>query len=181
MTLAGGHQRRPVSVQRGCMSSPRPRQDSQGSVREPLSDDALETSKLLVELLQEGSWGRRGHARGVTAGSLSPHAIRAAIHVHQHGAVTIGQLGDGLGISQGWASRLVEDMVRSGHLERERDPDDRRVYRVRLSPMAVESVESAYRWRGDAVEAALRGLSAKQRAGIQVFLRRFLDGIASDD
>lgn len=111
---------------------------AQGAPREPLSDDALETSKLLVELLQEGTPGRRNQTRGPAAGSLSPHAIRAAIHVYQHGTVTIGQLGDGLGISQGWASRLVDDMVRSGHLVRERDPDDRRVYRVRLSPIAVE-------------------------------------------
>lgn len=153
-------------------------QATQGAPRQPLSDDALETSKLLVELLQEGTSGRRRQAGGRAAGSLSPHAIRAAIHVYQHGTVTIGQLGDGLGISQGWASRLVDDMVRSGHLERERDPDDRRIHRVRLSPDAVEAVEHAYRWRGDAVEAALTGLSPKQRAGIQVFLRRFVDGIS---
>lgn len=141
----------------------------------------LETSKLLVELLQEGTPGWRSQTRGPAAGSLSPHAIRAAIHVYQHGTVTIGQLGDGLGISQGWASRLVDDMVRSGHLVRERDPDDRRVYRVRLSPIAVESVEHAYRWRGDAVEAVLADLSPEQRAGVRRFLRRFIDRLSSGD
>lgn len=164
------------------MSNATSRQMDRVSSLAPLSDDALETSKLLVEVLQTGSPGRRSPARGDAAtGSLSPHAIRAAIHVYQHGAVTIGQLGEGLGISPGWASRLVDDMVRSGHLERERDPEDRRIHRVRLSPMAIDAVERAYRWRGDAVEAALTDLNPDQRAGVRLFLRRFVDAIRDGD
>jgi DNA-binding MarR family transcriptional regulator len=160
----------------------------------PTAVDALEISKLLVEVLQLGHAGRRGGppARGETAaipgaleaaagtgaargGPLTSHVIRAAIHVYDNGPQTISQLAAGMGVSQGWASRVVDEMERAGYLERERDPDDRRVVRVRLVPAAVERVEMAYRWRGDSVEEALEGMSPAERAAVTAFLRRFVD------
>lgn len=156
--------------------------------------DALEISRLLVEVLQLGHVGRRGGppvggetatipgaleaaggARGARGGPLTSHVIRAAIHVYDNGPQTISQLAAGMGISQGWASRVVDEMERAGYLERERDPDDRRVVRVRLVPAAIERVEMAYRWRGDSVEEALEGMSPAQRAAVTAFLRRFVD------
>ena len=67
------------------------------------------------------------------------------------------------------------EMERAGYLQRERDPDDRRVVRVRLVPAAVERVEMVYRWRGDSVEEALEGMSPAERAAVTTFLRRFVD------
>ena len=163
----------------------------------PLGRAAVEISKLLVEVLQVGHVGRRGGpdsgetAQGAAiegrepvegsipghAGSVSSHLIRAAIHIYGNGPQTIGQLATGLGVSQGWASRLVDDMERAGYVARERDPGDRRVVRVSLAPAAVERVEKAYRWRGDAVEAALEGMPAGERAAVAAFLRRFVDEV----
>ena len=149
----------------------------------PLSDDALEISKLLVEVLQVGYPGRRGGASSdpdapqVERGAVTSQLIRAAIHIYGQGPQTIGQLADGLGISQGWASRVVDEMERTGYLVRERDPQDRRVVRVRLAPEAIERVERAYRWRGDAVEEALAGLSDGERAAIRSFLARFVEAV----
>lgn len=156
--------------------------------------DALEISRLLVDVLQLGHMGRGGAPRagGATApipgaleaaanprsgpgGPLTSHVIRAAIHVYDNGPQTISQLAAGMGVSQGWASRVVDEMERAGYLRRERDPDDRRVVRVRLVPAAVERVEMVYRWRGDSVEAALEGMSADERAAVTAFLRRFVD------
>jgi len=178
--------------------------------------DALEISKLLVEVLQVGHMTRRAgpegseapsglggqFAAGAIAGShgraagdlhgsgahgsadartgtgpIASHVIRAAIHIYGNGPQTIGQLATGIGVSQGWASRVVDEMERAGYVARERDPGDRRVVRVSLVPAAVERVEKAYRWRGDAVEAALEGMSPKDRAVIAAFLRRFVDEV----
>jgi DNA-binding MarR family transcriptional regulator len=115
-----------------------------------------------------------GDAR-TAAGPIASHVIRAAIHIYGNGPQTIGQLASGIGVSQGWASRIVDEMERAGYVGRERDPEDRRVVRVSLVPAAIERVERVYRWRGDAVEAALDGLSAGDRAVVIAFLRRFLD------
>ncbi len=163
----------------------------------PIGRAAVEISRLLVEVVQAGHAGRRGgaHLRRAAesgpgspsdagsagppshAGPISSHVIRAAIHIYGQGPQTIGQLAEGLGVSQGWASRLVDEMERAGYVARERDPADRRVVRVSLVPAAVARVETAYRWRGDAVEAALEGMSPRERAAIALFLRRFVDEV----
>jgi DNA-binding MarR family transcriptional regulator len=188
--------------------------------------EALEISKLLVEVLQLGHAGRRGGgdaaalaeaagttgdggdaaARGGEAGAagtatgapfhassagatayanalpapIASHVIRAAIHVYTHGPQTIGQLATGLGVSQGWASRVVDEMEKAGYLARERDPQDRRIVRVSLVPAAVERVERAYTWRGDSVEAALEGMSADERAAVRTFLARFVEAARAE-
>lgn len=151
---------------------------SRSPKRPPISDDAFETSKLLVQLLQVG-YPRRRHGPAGHSGRarLSPHAIRTAIHVYQHGALTIGQLAAGLGISQGWASRVVDEMERSGQLKRERDPHDRRIVRIRLSKAALDAVERSYRWRGEAVEVALASLPAEGRRAVRDFLQQVVEGL----
>jgi len=163
--------------------------------REPLSAEALETSRLLLEFLHaayaarrtpnDESAGQPGNGQEASgaashdeaAGGLSNHAIRAAIHVYQHGERTVGQLASGLGISYGWASRVVDELEAAHYVTRDRDPEDRRIVRVRLDPDALERVERAYRWHGDAVEGALRPLSENERAAVRSFLRHVIDGL----
>ncbi|MGA3030715.1 MAG: MarR family winged helix-turn-helix transcriptional regulator [Candidatus Limnocylindrales bacterium] len=155
--------------------------------RARLSDDALETSRLLVEFLHAAYAIRRededdgvsprgsGNGGGDSATGrtgISNHAVRAAIHVYQHGERTVGQLASGLGISYGWASRVVEELEAARYVIRERDSDDRRIVRVRLNPDVLEDVERAYHWRGRAVEEALDPLSESERGAVRLFLRR---------
>lgn len=143
----------------------------------PLSDDALETSKLIVELMHVVQASGGAAAVPAEQGSdkprerISPHAIRASIHLYQHGERTISELASGLGISLGWASRVVSELEDSGLVSRVVDPNDRRVARVSLAAPATKMVERAYRWRGDAIERALQGLDADGRAAVQQFLR----------
>jgi DNA-binding MarR family transcriptional regulator len=165
--------------------------------RDRISDETLETSRLLVEFLhaayatrhQDDAASGRGTATpdGVPAedpaigltdrhsrvpSAVSGHAVRAAIHVYQHGERTVGQIASGLGISYGWASRVVEELEKVGYVVRERDATDRRVVRVRMNPDALEEVERAYHWRGRAVEEAMRPLSDDEREAVRSFLRR---------
>ena len=171
-------------------------QPPSGAAPHSLGRDSLEISRLLVEVLQMGYGRRPGAAEpavdvdpsrvftastagvvmpGAQAGPPTSHVIRAAIYVYTQGPQTIGQLATGLGVSQGWASRIVDEMERAGYLVRERDPDDRRVVRVSLVPAAVERVERVYRWRGDVVESALQGMSPEDRAAVEGFLRRYVE------
>lgn len=162
--------------------------------------DVIEISGLLAEVIRTGRVDRDAGASGTVAtpgaagahdgapgsgaavvgsgsppAQPSPHVIRAAVFIHEHGPQTIGQLARGLGTSQGWASRIVDDLERAGYVERTRDADDRRVVRVGLTPMAAERVERVARWRGDAVDAALAGMDPDERAAVATFLRRFLE------
>jgi DNA-binding MarR family transcriptional regulator len=155
-----------------------------------LSDESLETSRLLVEFLHAAYAVRRGsvdssHAAsgtiateapdGTTLHPISEHAVRAAIHVYQHGDRTVGQIASGLGISYGWASRVVEELEAAHYVSRLRDAGDRRVVHVKLEPSARVTVERAYHWHGDAVEAALAPLSRTERTAVRGFLRRITD------
>lgn len=138
--------------------------------RHLLSRDAYEISELLV---RAQAAGRQTHAAGAPSPPpMSPHAVRAAIHLAMAESETVGELARGLGISVGWASRIANEMEASGHLVREREAGDRRVVRLSLSPEAVRLIGAFYAWRGEAVERALSGLSAEERAAVRTFLRR---------
>ena len=175
----------------GDKSSVTSRDSSSGAA----SDTTLETSRLLVEFLHAAYATRRldadagggeptdgkAQAPGAESVALSTHALRAAIHVYQHGERTVGQLATGLGISYGWASRVVEELESAGYATRERDTDDRRVVRVRLNPAKVGEVERAYHWRGESVGAALEPLADSERAAVKVFLRRLTHILREDE
>jgi DNA-binding MarR family transcriptional regulator len=156
------------------------------STEGPISEQALETSRLLVEFLHAAYATRHmdpaenGKAHGTASVDVSTHAVRAAIHVHQHGERTVGQLASGMGISYGWASRVVDELEAAGYLTRERDTGDRRVVRVRLNEDKRDEVERAYRWRGHAVEEALEPLSEQERDAVRVFLRRINELLLGD-
>jgi DNA-binding MarR family transcriptional regulator len=168
-----------------------------------LRDEELETSRLLVEFLHAAYATRRLDQPGADvepgrpgahdpraagamqgddrlAGGSSAHVIRAAIHVYQHGDRTVSQLAAGLGISLGWASRVADELVERGHAVRERDPNDRRVVRLRMTESALEEIERAYRWRGDVVGRTLAEHSPSERAAIRRFLRRVTDEMTAE-
>jgi DNA-binding MarR family transcriptional regulator len=105
---------------------------------------------------------------------ISKQGVRAAIHLYVAGGLTMGELAAKAGMSAGWASKVVDELVAAGYVERHPDPADRRIVHVRLAPDAVRAVEQAYSWRGDAVERALAGLDAAGREAVRGFLTRLV-------
>jgi DNA-binding MarR family transcriptional regulator len=166
------------------------------TAEDEISGGALETSQLLVEFLHAayatrhldadaapslaGEESEAGRVHDTASVDVSTHAVRAAIHVHQHGERTVGQLASGMGISYGWASRVVDELEAAGYLIRERDSEDRRVVRVRLNPEKLSEVERAYRWRGRIVEQALEPLDEPEREAVRKFLRRVTELLLRD-
>ena len=68
---------------------------------------------------------------------------------------TVTRLAELLGVSKQAASRLADDMVALGYLERGADADDRRRIRLRLSP-AGERIRARARQESGAIEDELR-------------------------
>jgi len=167
-----------VSAQRRSPSPPPAGRDDPAVPR----DEVFETSGLVVELLHAAHASRRAPAAAGDEATHEPpasdHAIRAAIHLYQHGERTVGQLAAGLGISRGWASRVVDELVERGRVDRETDPDDRRVVRLRLTAASLAEIEKAYRWRGDVVGSALADLDAGERNAVRRFLRAVAAGLS---
>lgn len=68
---------------------------------------------------------------------------------------TVSRLAELLGVSKQGASRLADDMVTLGYLERSEDPADRRRTRLRLSP-AGERIRARALAESHAIEDELR-------------------------
>ena len=156
-----------------------------------LDDQVLETSRLVLELVHTGytrasptrTMGGEGpaHGEGLEGVRVSRQGLRAAIELYQRGELTMGELASNLGVSRGWASRVVEELESVRLAERETDPHDRRVVRVRLVSSASDVVGRAYRWRGEAIERALAGLDETERRAVRLFLSRVIDELAVED
>ena len=96
--------------------------------------------------------------------ALTPQQIQAAMQLMLRGTLTIGELAAALGITPGWASRLAEDLVVSGHAVREPDPADRRVVRLRISDDMRARCAEVYGSRAAAVARALADASPDEIA-----------------
>ena len=144
-------------------------------------DSAVAT--LVLELIHVGYVERSATAGPATearshyvegAPRVSKQGVRAAIHLYVAGALTMGELAAKAGMSAGWASRVVAELVAAGYVERDTDPTDRRIIRVRLTPDAIRTVKPAYGWREGAVERALSDLDPAGRRAVHDFLTRLL-------
>src|SRR5439155_6243857 len=113
------------------------------STYETVSDAELgRIASLLVRFF--GAVNTLNCAMPKAAPSLSPHQVRVVMTLVKQPGRTISELAEAVGISLGWASRVVEVLEATGHVQRERDPDDRRVVRVSLTPAVQAIAESTF-------------------------------------
>jgi DNA-binding MarR family transcriptional regulator len=112
------------------------------------------------------------------AWELTVPQLRALSTVAEQPGCTMGALARDLGIRVNAATGLADRLVHQGLLEREADPDDRRLVRLRLTESGRRARETCRRERRRRVEKALRHLSAAERdriVGALLLLRRALD------
>jgi DNA-binding MarR family transcriptional regulator len=105
---------------------------------------------------------------------ISPKLARALFYLAQHGgcATTVGELADGVGVSLGWASRVADELVSIGLLERIRNEHDRRVVQLQLTPGATAINGRLWNDREGAITTALSEVSPEERPVIARFLRK---------
>jgi DNA-binding MarR family transcriptional regulator len=80
-----------------------------------------------------------------------------------------------LAVSPATVVQIVDDLERRGLVSRERDPADRRAYRLHLRPEAAAVVERATALSVSVVDGRLGGRSGKDRRDLVRLLRLFLD------
>ncbi len=149
--------------------------------------DGLEASRLVLELIHAAYPSREPSAttslpaHSMDGPPLSRGAIRASIQLFGRSGMTVSELAASLRMSVGWASRVVDELVRAGLAERTTDPMDRRVVHVALTRLAADFVGSAYRWRGEAIDRALEGLDAEGRSAVLRFRARAVEELQPGD
>ena len=88
---------------------------------------------------------------------------------------TVSRLAELLGVTKQAASRLADDMVSLGYLERFGDPQDRRRTRLELTP-AGERIRARARQESEAMEAELRERLGDEAVGhLRTVLTEFVE------
>jgi len=89
---------------------------------------------------------------------------------------TVGGLGDKLFLDSSTLTPLLKRLETMGHLTRQRDPEDERQVRVRLTPQGRSVREQALAFRGDLVKAM--GLSAADYQQLREQLVKLRDNLS---
>lgn len=103
----------------------------------------------------------------------------ALVTMLAHPGQTVGWLGDVLGLTSSGATRLVERLIGSGHVEG-RVGDDARRRQLTLTPAGTERAELVLSARSAALSRALAGLSRSERAQLERLLAKVIGGLAED-
>lgn len=101
---------------------------------------------------------------------LPRHQLRALFIVDKHGPLPVGRLARATGASLASTSSLADRLVRSGHLERQPDPADRRrvmLVATGLGHDVVERLEARFHER---FERLVGAMSPEGRAALEAGL-----------
>ena len=96
------------------------------------------------------------------------------------GELTQQDLGAHLGLEKSTVSRLVDAMASKGWVDKERDPGNRRYFKVRLTPTgrrAARQISDAIRERHDRI---LASLTAEERAAVALALTALARAMATE-
>lgn len=89
--------------------------------------------------------------------------------------LTMNQLSDRMGLTTSTMTRIVDNLVRDGYIERIRDEVDRRLVYVSLTPEGMKLAEELRACTRGCFESIVSNISAEDRTsvvrGIEVFLQ----------
>jgi DNA-binding MarR family transcriptional regulator len=94
-------------------------------------------------------------------------ALAAASH-----PLSVSEVGEAIGVDQPRASRLIQQAVELGLVQREADPDDARRTRVALTEQGRRIVRGFRGERRERLETALAGFSDEDRAELARLLTK---------
>jgi DNA-binding MarR family transcriptional regulator len=94
---------------------------------------------------------------------LSLAQYRVIMLVYQSGPMSINALKNGLNTAQSSASEMVNRLVNSGFLQREKSPNDRRVTMFQLTDRARDLIQQRTRMMQDVFRDMLEHFSAEEQ------------------
>lgn len=124
-------------------------------------------------------FGRRVVPQGML--ELTVSQLRALKTVALHCDCTMGELAKLLDISLGAATGLVDRLIQHGLVQRDADPHDRRIVRVRLTDAGRQAHDAAARETRERIRAVLRSLTAEERAQVAAALALLRKALTAAD
>lgn len=122
---------------------------------------------------------RRAFQQRRTDNALTLAQARALYYVSRHEGARQVDLAELLDVQPITLARALDQLAEAGLVERRPDPDDRRAYRIHLTPAAVPHLSAI-----DAIAAtiradALQGLDAQEVAAVFSALHRMRNNLAA--
>ena len=117
---------------------------------------------------------RRLAAARLAPFGLAPRAFGALTVLAAEGPLTQQALGTRIGLDRTTMVALVDALEAAGHVARERRPDDRRAYALRVTTQGRRTRARATRAAAGAEDDALASLTEAERATLKRLLRRVL-------
>lgn len=108
---------------------------------------------------------------GVRMGGPARLRLIEALHAASH-PMSVSELGEAIGVDQPRASRLVQQSVEMGLVQREADPDDARRTRIALTPVGEQFARGFRGRRREHLTAALSDFSVDERAELARLLTK---------
>jgi DNA-binding MarR family transcriptional regulator len=109
---------------------------------------------------------RRSTVLRANRAALPEAQVELLLVVRAHPDVSVKEAARRLGTAPNTVSTLVGDLVDGGLLRRERDPDDRRLVRLRLTEAARRRMADYERHRAELLAAALDALDPAARRAV---------------
>jgi len=139
----------------------------------PLARELVELTSILKRLVRQEFRTAGGGAKA--APTLTQYRMLRQI---QNGISQVGQLSEAFGTTQPATSIMVETMVRQGFLSRVAHATDRRRIELRLTPLAVSSLETNYRRALASIDRRLAALPKARRAALTAQIRALIGVLA---
>jgi DNA-binding MarR family transcriptional regulator len=102
-------------------------------------------------------------------------------YLRDYGRISQQALSEGLCTDANTCVLLLNELEAAGHVERHRDPSDRRRHIVEMTASGRSALERAERAQETIEDDVLGALSAEQRATLHELLRNALEGVPTPD
>ena len=147
---------------------------SQGGKSEAqIESEARRFRELVIDLSRQSSL-RDPIAAMCEEAQLTPPQIHAVVWLGQDGPLTMGELARRLGVTEKTITGLVDRLEAGGYLERERDQEDRRVVRARLTTEGAKVYREIDGHLHNKVSAFLKLLDPADRQALFRILEKLL-------
>ncbi len=111
---------------------------------------------------------------GMAKEQLTEVQLSCIKYVAVHCEPSIGEIANGLSISNAASAKLVDRLVRKKLLTREEDPQDRRVLKIKLTARGQELLADIERIEEIQFKDILERMSIKEREALEIGLVSFL-------
>ena len=122
---------------------------------------------------------RRAFERSLEGSALTLAQARALVHIARNQDIRQVELAELLEVQPMTLARLIDRLAAAGLVERRADPDDRRAYRIHLTPAAAPQLAAIEQVAGVVRRQAAHGLEKHEVATLLEALRK-MRGALSD-